>query len=128
MKIVSIVGRELTKGEVESMKRFRSYTDGVSFACLREGVMVMIADEPSTDLDSLKEEAQERMEEALSENPDMTTWEMDDGYLLVGLPSGIFAVSLEPQKGDFGRYLALREECLEACANGEIIAIAYEEE
>jgi len=47
---------------------------------------------------------------------------------ITGLFSGVFAVSLEPQKGGFGRYLALREECLEACENGEIIAIAYEEE
>lgn len=128
MKIVRIADRELTKSELESMERFRSYTDGVSFACLREGVMVMIADEPSTDVELLKEEALERIEEALNEHPDMSTWDMPDGHQLVGLPSGLFAVSSEPCAADFPTYLSLRDQCLEACEKDEILAIAYEEE
>jgi hypothetical protein len=53
MKIEKIINRELTVEEIESMKKFRFYTDGVSFACLRERVMVMLHDEPSKDLTHL---------------------------------------------------------------------------
>ena len=128
MKIVRVVNRELTDREIASMRKFRFYTDGVSFACLRERVMVMLHDEQSKDVEKLKAKALLHMKAALSEHPDMSTWDMDDGYKMVGLPSGIFAISKDAGKGGMGTYFSLREECLEACENGEIIAVAYEEE
>lgn len=128
MKIISFVNRELTDREIASIKQFRSYTDGVSFACLRAQVMVMLHDEPSKDIEKLKAKALEHMNTALLEHPDMSTWDMDDGYQMVGLPSGIFAISSGTGKGGVGTYFSLRGECLEACENGEIIAIAYDGE
>ena len=129
MKIFGIADRVLTDREMASMQQFRSYTDGVSFACLREGVMVMLHDEPSKDVEKLKTKALEHMETALSEHPDMTTYQMDDGYQMVALPAGIFAISRDKGvRGDLAHYLLLRGECLEACECGEVLAVAYEEE
>ncbi|MGM9592879.1 MAG: hypothetical protein ACI3U8_00845 [Candidatus Onthomonas sp.] len=128
MKIISVVNRELTDREITSMQRFRSYTDGVSFACLQERVMVILYDEPSKEVEKLKAKALEHMETALSEHPDMSTWEMNDDCQMVGLPSGIFAISSGPAEGNFRTHLSLRNECLEACENGEVVAVAYEEE
>lgn len=128
MKIVSLVNRELTSEEIESIERFRTYTDGVSFACLRPRVMVMLHDEPSKDIDKLKEKAFEHMNQALSEHPDFDVLEMDDGRLLVFLNSGIFAFSEEPCTENMFNNLRLRSECLEAADTMEITAIVYEED
>lgn len=127
MNIVSVVNRELNDREITSIRQFRSYTDGVSFACLRSRVMVMLHDESSKDIEKLKAKTREHMETALSEHPDMTTWDMDDGYTMVGLPSGIFAISETTGCNNISTYFSLRGECLDACERGEIIAIAYEE-
>ena len=114
--------------EIASIRQFRSYTDGVSFACLRARVMVMLDDESSKDIEKLKAKAHEHMNAALSEHPDMSTWDMDDGYAMVGLPSGIFAISETAGSNNLSTYFSLRGDCLEACEDGEIIAVAYEEE
>ena len=128
MKIEKIVDRELTVAEIESMKKFHSYTDGVSFACLRERVMVMLHDEPSTDVEKLKAKALERMRQALSEHPDFTVYDMEDGRLLLFLNSGIFTFSAEPCEEEMAVDLALRAECLDAAEKMEVIAVAYEED
>jgi hypothetical protein len=128
MKIEKIINRELTVEEIESMKKFRSYTDGVSFACLRERVMVMLHDEPSKDVEKLKAKALECMRQALSEHPDFTVYGMEDGRILLFLDSGIFTFSAEPCQENMAVYLALRGECLEAAEKMEVIAVAYEED
>ena len=128
MKIEKIVDRDLTVEEIASMKKFRSYTDGVSFACLRERVMVMLPEEPSKDAETLKEKALACMRQALSEHPDFSVYEMEDGHLLLFLNSGIFSFSAEPCEEGVAADLALRGECLDAAEKMEVIAVAYEED
>ena len=128
MKIVSVIDRELTVEEIESMKKFRTYTDGVSFACLCPRVMVMLHDEPSHDVNKLKAKALEHMEEALSEHPDFTVYQMPDGHVLLFLNSGIFAYSEVPCDTEMSVNLALRAQCLDAAEKMEVVAVAYEED
>lgn len=128
MKILKTVDRELTEEEIQSMQKFRSYTDGVSFACIGQRVMVIIPDETSHDVEVLKEQALQYMDEAISTHPDFTVYEMNDGHVLLSLDSGVFAFSEEPCRSGMAVNFALREECLEAAEKGEIIAIAYEED
>ena len=128
MKIVNVSDRDLTVEEIESIKKFRTYTDGVSFACLRPRVMVMLPDEPSHDVEKLKAKALEHMEEALSEHPDFTVYEMPDGHVLLFLNSGIFAFSKETCESEMVVNLALRAQCLDAAEKKEIIAVVYEED
>ena len=128
MKIVNVANRELTEYEVESIRRFRSYTDGVSFACLGEGIL-MILEEGSKDAEVLKAKALEQMEAALSMHPDFTTYHMDDGYAMVCLNVGVFAISPGPcPDAGLELYLILRNRCLEACEGGEVLAVVYEED
>ena len=128
MKIVNVVDRELTVEEIESMRKFRSYTDGVSFACIGPRVMVMLQDEPSKDIEKLKEKARQHMLEAMSQHPDFNVYDMDDGHVLLFLESGIFTFSEEPCEADIGINLMLRAACLDAAERQEIIAVAYEED
>jgi hypothetical protein len=128
MRIEKIVDRELTAQEIASIKKFRSYTDGVSFACLRERVMVMLPDEPSKDPQTLKEKALEAMCQALSVHPDFTVYRMQDNHLLLFLESGIFTFTAEPCRESMGVNLMLRGECLDAAQKMEVIAVAYEED
>lgn len=127
MKIEKLVERELTKEEIESIKRFRSYTDVISFACLRSRVMVMLEGEFDGDTEAMKKKALECMNEAISTPPDFDTFELDDGNVLVLLPSGVCAISEEPCEPGFAVYINLRGECLKAADNMEVIAVAYEE-
>lgn len=127
MKIVKNVDRELTVEEIESMKKFRSYTDGVSFACIGPRVMVMLHDEPSKDVDKLIAKAREHMSEALSTHPDFTVYNMPDGHILLFLDSGVFAFSEEPCESDMAVNFALRQACLDAAEKNKIFAVAFEE-
>jgi len=132
MRIVRVVDRELTSGEIESMHRFATYFDNnedLTLVCLREGVMVVFYDE-TNDINVLMEKARNKMAQALSAHPDMNSYDMDDGHTLIALPHGdIFAATSESDDShnSFTSYM-LRAECLEACECGEIIAIAFREE
>ena len=53
MKIVKTVERELTENELLTVERFRSYTDGVSFALIGDNVTVMLDEVESNDVDLL---------------------------------------------------------------------------
>ncbi len=132
MKIVKTVDRELTEKEVESIKKFRSYTDGVSFACLKENVMIIIEEEERCrDAEILREKAKDAMKYALSIMPDFTSYDMDDGCVLVCTDGGAFAFTekaVRKEENNIGLLLELRGRALEACEEGNIIAIAYEEE
>lgn len=128
MKIVNVTNRDLTEGEIASIKRFHSYTGGVSFACLRENVMVGLEQEPSKDVEALKEKAYDMMSEALAVPPDFNSWSMDDGYQVVGVSVGIFGISDGPAPGGLPTFLRLRQKCLEACEDEEIIAVVFEED
>lgn len=128
MKIMNVVDRKMTAEEMESMKQFRTYTDGVSFACLCPRVMVMLHDEPSHDVEKLKTKALEHMEEALSDHPDFTVYTMPDGHVLIFTNTGLFAFSEAPCVSDMEVYMALRTRCLKAAEKKKIIAVAYEED
>ena len=129
MKIVNMTDRELTEDEIASIRRFRSYTDGIGFACIGANVMVMLSDEVSGAPQDMKKAALRCMEAALHEHPDMETYRMDDGHDMVALPAGIFAISREKQSGStMAARLMLRDACLAACERGEVIAVMYEED
>lgn len=127
MKIVNVSNRELSEYELESIRRFRSYTDGISFACLGEGIFVMLEEE-SKNANMLRAKAMEQMEAALCQHPDFSTYNMDDGYAMVCMNVGVFAISPGPcPDPGFELYLILRNRCLEACERGEVLAVVYEE-
>ena len=128
MKIVNLTDRELTKSEISSIKKFRSYTDGIGFACLKNRVMVMMPDETDKDPQTMKETALNCMKQALSVHPDLSTYQMDDGFCMVELPFGLFAIFTGRCEGSLSVYSSLRDQCLKACEDGEVIAVMYEEE
>ena len=126
MIIKNVVNRALTDGELASMNRFRSYTDGVSFACLAERVMVMLYDAEGVEIEHLVECAAEHVEETLSRMRDFSVYEMDDGHVMLSVGDGIFVFTEEPVEGDMGVYMCLREEAYAACEVGDVLAVAYE--
>ena len=124
MKIIPMAGRPLTEAELAGIHRFRSYTDGIPFACLHERVMLML-DSPSTDPEVLREQARKQMREALSTQADFEVHEMFDGYRLAVLPSGVCAFSKGKAGADFA--LFLRSLCLAACQARQVLAVVHEE-
>lgn len=128
MNIINVSGRELEDYEIETIKRFRSYTDGIAFACLREGVCVMI-EADSHDVEALTEATFYAMERALNEQPDFYSITTPDGYKMTLLQSGVAAFETI-QNNSVGRemFIALRDDALDACEVGEIIAFAFEEQ
>ncbi len=130
MVIEKLVDRELTKGEIDSIERFRLYTDGVSYACVGERIMVMIDIDDQKNPEKLKSVAKEIVDEALNTHPDFEVFFMDDGNVLLMLTCGVFAFTKKPvdeKDRNLGLYMILRNQCLEACENGEILAVVYEE-
>ena len=65
MKIINLTDRNLTEGEFNAIKQFRSYTDGVSFACLNENVMVIVDIENNQDPVAIKNYALNQLQGAL---------------------------------------------------------------
>lgn len=132
-KIVSTVERELTEGELASVKRFRSYTDGVSFACLSEDVMLMVdsAEVPrQNDPEALVSAAHRLMKETLFAPPDFEVFTMPDGHVMVMLNTGVVCFTSAPvseEKNTMALKVLLRNACLQACEEGEVIAVAFEE-
>lgn len=130
MKIVSLVNRELTEAELASIRHYIYYTDGnISFACLREGVMVDLDEEESEDVQVLEEATRCCMMHALSVMPDVWPYYMDDGHHMVQMNGPVTAFSSHPVSWlSPAMTFALRAECLDACETGEIIAIVIKEE
>ena len=127
MKIKKVVDRELTAEEIQSIKTFRKYTDGVSFAYLGNRVTVILDGVFSKDVEELKKATRMCMAEALGTSPDFTVYDMNDGHVLLGMPSGLCAFTAYPCRASMYLNLALRAECLSAAEEGEIIAVAYED-
>ena len=128
MKILKVVDRELTAQEIESIETFRMYTDGVSFAYLGDQVTVILDGVVSKDIEELKQAALACMEDALCTMPDFTIYNMDDGHVLLCMPSGLCAFTPYACRSSMYLNLTLRAMCLSAAEKGEIIAVAYEEE
>ncbi|MBQ5808722.1 MAG: hypothetical protein IIW21_03070 [Clostridia bacterium] len=129
MKIVKTVERELTENELLTVERFRSYTDGVSFALIGDNVTVMLDEVESNDVELLKSEAQKLMSELLHMHPDFDVIHMDDGSTMILMNTGVVAFSsVDPASSGMRLHLELRGMCLEACERGEVIAVAFEED
>ena len=129
MKIVKTVERELTENELLTVERFRSYTDGVSFALIGDNVTVMLDEVESNDEELLKSEAQKLMSELLHMHPDFDVIHMDDGSTMILMNTGVVAFSsVDPVSSGMRLHLELRGMCLEACERGEVIAVAFEED
>ncbi len=130
MIIEKLVKRELTEGEIDSIKKFRFYSDGISFACLGERIMVMIDIEDQKDPEKLKDAAKKIMEKTLNTHCDFHPIPLKDGRLLILLTDGVLSFTKDPideKEENMGIYLYLRNECLAACEKGEILAVVYEE-
>lgn len=129
LTILSLV----TEGELASVKRFRSYTDGVSFACIAEDVMLMVdsAEEPrQNDPEALVSAAHRLMKETLFAPPDFEVFTMPDGRVMVMLTTGAVCFTSAPvseEKNTMALKVLLRNACLQACEEGEVIAVAFEE-
>ena len=129
MKIVKTVDRELTENELLTIERFRSYTDGVSFALIGDNVTVILDEAERNDAELLKSEAKRLMSELLQMHPDFDVISMDDGSTMILMNTGVVAFSsVDPESSGMSLYLELRGMCLEACERGEIIAVAFEED
>ena len=78
-----------------------------------------------------EQEARENMVQLRNTPPDFSTYVMDDGYGLVEMNYGIYAVSsrplsdkeIEEGKVSLGTALAVRGFGLAACEKGQVIAI-----
>lgn len=131
MKIINLTDRNFTEGEFNAIKQFRSYTDGVSFACLNENVMVIVDIENNQDPVAIKNYALNQLQGALQTHMDFDTFNMPDGHVLCVIQNGVVAISpmkFEEDEDTMGDYLMLREMCFNACEKREIIAVAYEED
>ncbi len=134
MVIEKLVDRELTKDEIDSIKQFRRYTDGVSYACIEEQVMIMLDIEDKRNPEKLKSAAMKIVNEALDTPPDFEVFFMDDGVVLLMLTCGVFTFTklpIEENEKSISLYLLLRNHCLCACdeafCSDEILAVVYEE-
>ncbi len=134
MVIEKLVDRELTKEEIDSIKQFRRYTDGVSYACVGEQVMIMTDIDDPKNPEKIKKTAMKIVNEALDNPPDFQVFFMDDGVVLLMLSCGVFTFTKTPVEEDdkgITLYLLLRNQCLGACEeasfNDEILAVVYEE-
>ena len=135
LKIKKIVERELTKGEMDTIKCFRSNSDGVCFACLRENVIVMVESDGEPDVKQCAKEVRACMKRTLSSHGDTEMIETDDDYRMLLMTSSanekslMVALTLQPCGDE--RKLAtmhrLRAQCLEACESREIVAVVWED-
>lgn len=124
--------RKLSETEEKTINHFRYYFDNRrSFALIGEYVVVELSDENSGNMEKLEREALENVSQVLAYPPDFSTYVMDDMFGLVSMNYGIYGISPEPLsdeettsgKMNIAAALAVRSLCLEACENGEIIAI-----
>ena len=131
MKIHTIVQRELSKTEKQTIAHFCYYFDDKAcFALLGDYTIVALSAENACDLELLRQEALENMETVRNTPPDFQTYVMDDSFGLVAMNAGVYGVTPEQltdeevQAGRMGVATALgvRGQCLELCHAGEIIA------
>lgn len=124
--------RKLSETEEKTINHFRYYFDNrKNFALIGEYVVVELSDENSGNMEKLEREALENASQVLAYPPDFSTYVMDDMFGLVRMNYGIYGISPEPLsdeetasgKMNIAAALAVRSLCLEACENGEIIAI-----
>ncbi len=132
MRIYKIVQRELSETEEKTIQHFRYYYDNKKcFAVIGDYVVAVLSDEYANQPENLEQEARENMVQLRNTPPDFSTYVMDDGYGLVEMNYGIYAVSsrplsdkeIEEGKVSLGTALAVRGFCLAACEKGQVIAI-----
>ena len=133
MTVIKLVDRALTKEEKLTIEKGEYYTGGkAAFACMGKGVTVELQCSACADIETLKEHTARGINEMLSQPPDFSAYVMDDGYAMVFMAGGVAAMSLkklddaviESGKVPMSTALSLRKRCIDACARGEVIAIA----
>ena len=132
MHIINLLTRNLTEAETAQIQQFHSYTDGVSFAYLGDGITLILNIEEHMDKEALLEKADDVIGDTLCMRPDFTYYTMPDGNRMIILSSGACAFESEDNKidsdNDFEIKQILKDRCLEACEKEEIFALVYDEE
>lgn len=132
MHIINLLTRDLTETEITQMEQFHSYTDGVSFAYLGNGVTLILNIEEHMDKDALLEKADDVIGDTLCMRPDFADYTMPDGNHMIIMPSGACAFEANDCKIDtdnsYERNQVLKNRCIEACEREEILALVYDEE
>jgi len=131
MQIIEM-GRPLTENEILGVKRADKYLNGWGdFAMIGENVFLSLDNvDVSKDTEGACREARAQMRSILNRHPDFSTLFMMDGHMLVLMEfAGAFgreAMSKDESddsKVRLAHSLALRNELLEACEKGEILAL-----
>lgn len=94
-------------------------------------LMVDSAEEPrQNDPEALVSAAHRLMKETLFAPPDFEVFTMPDGRVMVMLTTGAVCFTSAPvseEKNTMALKVLLRNACLQACEEGEVIAVAFEE-
>lgn len=132
MHIIHMLSRNLTEAETAQIQQFYSYTDGVSFAYLGNGITLILNIEEHMDKDALLEKADDVIGDTLCMRPDFSYYVMPDGNHMIILSSGACAFDSNEDRidsdNDFEIKQILTKRCLETCEKEEILALVYDEE
>lgn len=138
MNIHKLDPRPLTQKETEVIEHFRYYFDfQKTFALIGPRTAAVLGESRAEDgenLASLRQAALGAMSVLLESPPDFSAYVMDDGFGLTAMDGEVYTLSPEPlsqeeiEQGEMAFPLALdlRNQCLEACGAGEVLAIATE--
>lgn len=124
MKIINICCRQLTETERTNIEAFASVTGTQCFACLSEQAFCILPSLAEEHVEELVKIARERMA-ATNEGVDYSRFYMPGGYVLVGLPGGICAMSEPGNEGEPSSVLMLRHMAIDACQDGQLVAIVF---
>lgn len=131
MQIIEI-GRPLTENEVLGVKRANHYLNGWGdFAMIGENVFLALDNvDVSKDTEDACRKAKVKMKSILSQTPDFSVYFMMDGHVLILMSDAGAFEQEEMSKEEFNdsgiqlaHSLALRNDLLEACEKGEILAL-----
>ena len=136
MNIHKLVPRPLTQEETETIEHFRYYFSfRKTFALIGRHTAAVLGEDGGAGLEALRQTALAAMSALLQRPPDFSAYVMDDGFGLTAMDGEIYTVSPErlsqeeiaSGKFAFPGALVLRNQCLEACEAGDILAIVTEE-
>ena len=133
MNIVKYCTRELTDKENEIVKHFTYYVDSKSpFGLISDSTVIVMTNEETEGKsdDEIRDDAEMKIDEMLSNYPDFTSFDMDDGYGLVSMMNSIYGVTdklsdeeIEDGKVELSRALDTRARIIEDCETNGILAV-----
>ena len=120
-------GAELSEQAMETIRAFCYFQDGTGgLVLLSDQVVVPVK---TGTLAAMAGRAKSEAEKVLSEMPDFEPLEMDDGtgllHMCNGNVYGFRPFSITEDGVSLARALEVRQDCLEACSEGDIVAIVY---